>query len=295
MTARTTWVGDLAEPSLVSGVSGAVLGSIHPRAGDDGGRGLLALIAAGDLDGDGAGDLVTYDRSPYGLSEWPGPYEGEAAPVATLVLSDPVNVRPVDVTGDGVDELLIGHGVGAWVAEVPATGEVPLRDATLAHYTEDDILSGIGAGDLDGDGAVDVVLGDYSASTWVTDATGEVDLRAAAFAELTTTSPTVGLDFEVGDFDGDGQDDLAQAGSLSGTSGSDPARPLWVVAGPLQGVVDLDLVGTVRDIGAGNRYADSLTAGDLDGDGADELLVGGLVGSSWSNDRTETVWVLLAP
>ncbi len=169
-----------------------------------------------------------------------------------------------------------------------------------------------GAGDVDGDGLGDVVVGAFGR-----DASGEAagaayliladSMAASSGGDLSGADYTLAGESAVdtagfavsgaGDVDGDGLDDVLvgadcsdEAGALSGKAylvlggslGSSPSHPL--------GLADLQLLGESGGDRAGGAVG---SAGDVDGDGVADLLVGACYNSDLS-DRHGKVYLLLA-
>jgi outer membrane protein assembly factor BamB len=189
---------------------------------------------------------------------------------AVEVKADVTTVRVhVDVTGDGAPEVIAAVSQPTALAYLfdGASGRVLWR----FERPGTPMISALSAGDLDGDGIEDVVFGAgmddggggefgvYAVSGRVTGEGGEVlyNRTAEPFWVKTTRWPNFSLE-RVGDRDGDGVHEIAVASwdrrlyLFSGASG----RPLW------RRPADVDsLTEIVRN------------AGDLDGDGADDLVV----------------------
>ncbi|MFN7147545.1 MAG: hypothetical protein ACK4YP_27505, partial [Myxococcota bacterium] len=138
----------------------------------------------------------------------------------------------------------------------------------------------IDAGDLDGDGASELLVGDYRASAvYLFDGgarAGTLDV-SDAHGVVTHSGATAYLGNEVsaaGDLDGDGYGDLlATAPGIYAT---------YAVAGPVAGAVTTtDAFATFT----GTERADATYAvdgaGDLDGDGADDLVLGAPLAGGW--------------
>lgn len=234
--------------------------------------GERALGAAGDVNGDGAGDVLvsqhtasTAGRQGNGrvwvLAGASGPtvpssvssvtvsaQDNSGAPVA-LVIDGPTGaglgtaVALGDVTGDGLDDLAVASSAGdVWLVR----GRTPAVDGSARHLDLADLdpsdgalwvtgaagLNALSSGDLDGDGAADLVLG----------------LGA----------------------------DLAGSGGVAVVSGLPRATSarVDVVAGTVA-----DAAGPRGHVIRAERPGDALghsvaVLGDLDGDGRDDLVVG---------------------
>jgi hypothetical protein len=199
-----------------------------------------------------------------------------------------------DVDADGYDDLLVGlpgeggggSGAGA-IALVrgPATGLTDLDGATLlldGAATGDNLGTGVAfAGDHDGDRLPDALLAARRADTGAADGgaiwlvsgadtgTADVDRRALARLDGTDGVGWAGEALTSGDFDGDGQADVAVGGP-----GAAAAGKAWVVYGPLAGTLDLADADAIVTGTADSMAGRALCAADLDGDGHSELGVG---------------------
>ncbi|MCK6528162.1 FG-GAP-like repeat-containing protein, partial [Myxococcota bacterium] len=151
-----------------------------------GADGMLGHYTAGgaDLDGDGAGDLVLSNNTR-GVKLFDGDLVGEAtgdSAWATILADDPYGAgnslpiaSPGDVDGDGTADLLVGdkgytdaeYSEGAlYLFRGPPSGTYSLTDADMKvvgdaefGYLGHDVS---GAGDVDGDGLRDFIVGAYN-------------------------------------------------------------------------------------------------------------------------------------
>lgn len=186
----------------------------------------------GDVDGDGIGDLIV--QAPWasrrGLSSGItyivyGPPSGDVslADADGSMLGDYGDQLGTDATfedldNDGLDDVLLGsfastvvQGGGAtFVLLGPAAGVKDTVDADaviLGTKPNQAAGEGIAAGDVDGDGVSDVVVGapgmtgDGLVGLFYGPITGELEFRDAALTWAGEGGPGIGL--AVGDFDGD--------------------------------------------------------------------------------------------
>ncbi len=113
-------------------------------------------VDAGDLDGDGATDLLLGTRAPDGVSVLLGDGAGGfAATVAAGACADPAGVRLADLDGDGdLDAAAACRGSGS-VEVLLNAGDGTLGPA--ASYPAGGAPGALAVGDVDGDGRPDLV------------------------------------------------------------------------------------------------------------------------------------------
>jgi hypothetical protein len=220
-----------------------------------------------------------------------------------------------DIDGDGNDDLLLGswaHGAtgAAYLVHGPVSGtlDLSLADAKLVGEDlggdYDDYGAGnsvSGAGDADADGHDDVLVGsdgigtDWSAYLVLGPVTGTLDLGSAD-AELVTSPSFIyaSVVSGAGDVDGDGLDDLLVGAPYEDQGAAQHAGAAYLVRAPVSGVVDLplehtELVGEVPGETVGWSVAG---AGDIDGDGNDDVLINSYYNSGRGGG---TAYVVLGP
>lgn len=323
-------------PTLPSGIdlnsSNADLTVFGNDTGDDSG----SAVAAGDINGDGTDDLIigAYTASSvrgetyviYGGPSLPATIDLDTVSADLTVRgADPadgcgISVTAGDISGDGIDDLIIGAS-GADTAggsdagetyviyggdSLPATIDLSSESAGLTVYGDDyndGAGSSVAAGDIDGDGIDDLIIGAVAADTSGGAYAGEtyvvhggpslpstIDLDATS-ADLTIYGDDEG-DFSgrsvaAGDVNGDGTDDLIIGAGEADVSGRQTTGESYVIYGgpSLPPVIDLDTSSaslTVYGDDAGDHSGWSLAAGDLNGDGVDDLAIG-----AWGADPLE--------
>lgn len=274
----------------------------------------FAVAAGGDLTGSGLPDVLIGARYDDGTGHNAGAaYVVRVNQAGTVELSDAVAkiyaeaeydsagysvAVPGDVDGDGQVDLLIGavsnshsglESGSAYVVLGPVTGPVQLAHTPYAlrgEASRDNAGCAVsGAGDLDGDGRADLIVGaclsdrshpnagaafQFSTHTLTEHLLGDADgalVGEAADDQLGTAVAAAG------DVDGDGLADLLVGAPLHDLSGED-AGAIYLVAGPAttqMNTPDAKLYGE----DPGDRAGTSIAGiGDVDGDGLADVAIG---------------------
>jgi hypothetical protein len=187
-----------------------------------------------------------------------------------------VNVATGDTDGDGIDEVITGAGPGAvfgpHVRGFSRSGQ-PLSRIDFLAYGTNKYGVNVATGDLDGNGADEIVTGAGPGEVfgphvrgWTVDADGAAPLAGVSYFAYGT--PKYGVNVSCGDIDGDGVDEIV-TGAGPGTVYGAHVRG-WNVDGgtaaPIP-VVSFFAYGTPR-------WGVRVACGDIDGDGLDEMITG---------------------
>ena len=277
--------------------------------GNEGERMGARICSAGDMDGDGYDEVLigaTF-ADPGGLNSgtaylYYGPLTGTfgAGSADAEFIGEEIEdyagyvAGAGDMDGDGYADIVIAatysdaggaNSGAAYVMYGPTYGAIDLSaaDAKLIGENAGDRAGASisGAGDVDADGYDDILVGAFESDMGgsISGAAyllygpiyGTIDLSAAdtTFVGEDATD-YAGFGLAGGDVDGDGYSDLLISGHLHGTGGSG-----YLFYGPVFGTLDLshadaEFLGEAAD----DRAAISASAGDMNGDGFDDLLLG---------------------
>ncbi len=272
--------------------------------GDANGREFgRSVSGAGDVNGDGYADVVVGDPNGY----YPGArayiYYGDAFfnyPPETIVYeADSSNFGSSvsgagDVNGDGFSDIVISESGydsergRVFVYHGSKTG-LSTKSSTVIEGNTADAMFGSsvsGAGDVNGDGYSDIVVGSQDYTNGETHegavfvyrgSRRGVSASYSALLESNRSSAFLGRSVSgAGDINGDGFDDI-----IAGASGYENGEPGegagFLYLGSITGLINSAPAILEGDEPYANYGYGTSGAGDVNGDGFDDLLIGGFL------------------
>jgi hypothetical protein len=177
--------------------------------------------------------------------------------------SYPYSVSIGDIDGDGKPDLAVANASSNTVSVIRNTSSSgTISFAAKVDFTTGSYPISVSIGDIDGDGKPDLAVANYSSSTISVIRNTSTSGTVSFAAKVDFTTSTNPFSVSIGDIDGDGKPDLAVANAGSST---------------VSVLLNTSTSGTVHfaakvDFTTG-AYPESISIGDIDGDGKPDLAV----------------------
>jgi len=328
--------------SLECGLSGFTDSSAADATidGESSERHASATMITGDLNGDGRADLLIgspgHDSAYVAVHVFLDPVYGSMTvddADAQLVETNNYTGSALavgDFDGSGLEGILVGDmgdntggssAGAAWLVLPPISGtmDIAAADAMIVGSNRGDYAgSGVTAGDVDGDGLSDLVVGAYTNDDGGTNAGAVAVFHSPVFGIQDHASGDawllgerggyVGEELASADFDGDGFADVLAGSQFLDVDDAQHAGVAYLMRGPLSGTLKLEDADLRLTGDADSDYLGcSVAAGDLDGDGLEDAAVGvngyssrgegavaivsGRPGAGWDPDEADAILV----
>lgn len=230
------------------------------------GGGDIWTMAIADVDGDGRPDVVVpgagFSTADNTLTTLTSRANGSLrSPVSSPGAAADADATIADFNGDGVPDLATGSGWGGGVLISLGDGDGGFRAPVESPLA--DTVTASAASDLNADGKVDLVVAtyddDYAGSFRVLFGNGDGTFVAGPTTVVSSNGQVTSL--MIGDFDGDGGQDLALADGWN--------RRVRLYRGAPDGTFTSIVSISIPDLFSAPQ---AIAIADLDGDGKDDLL-----------------------
>ncbi len=260
---------------------------ITPDLDNDGDEDFILSAPGSNKGGTDSGSVYVFNRTPSGettVKSWRSELRGASSydelGSALVVLDHDGNGKPDLVvvapsTNAGGTAYLV-NDIGSYEDNEDVDD---IADLSWDAHTDGWALH-LASGDVNGDGYEDLVVSDSSdnndrGAIWVHHgplSSLDSSLAAATLTGRSTHKDLCGAGLVLADYDGDGLDDLSTWCPAYSDSGAKGAVATWYGAGLVDG--DVEAADSLILGGGNEALGTGMGAGDIDGDGYDDLLLG---------------------
>ncbi|MDX1619097.1 MAG: FG-GAP repeat protein, partial [Balneolaceae bacterium] len=270
--------------SNLNGTNGYILNGVDTEA-DNSGR----AVATGDINGDGIDDVII------GAPKGDQPSNLDAGETYVVYGDELANADADDASSDGAIELANLDGTTGFVLKGTAGGDESGR--------------AVSAGDINGDSIDDVIIGAYGANSGAGETyvvfgktsafNSSIDISDLSSSEGftlngITSGDQSGRAVAAADVNDDGIQDVIIGARNADPNGIDSGESYVVFGktGSFGGSLDLSNLGSdgfvINGIDGGDESGQSVSSGDISGDGIDDIIIGAFHAAPNGTDSGET-------
>ncbi|HMS34469.1 MAG TPA: FG-GAP-like repeat-containing protein [Ignavibacteria bacterium] len=240
-------------------------------------------VSFGDIDGDGRQDMIVTNSGDTSVSVFRNTSTFGNVSFAARVNfpsgGSPWSVSISDIDGDGKPDLVVANRVSWTISVIRNTSTSgAISFAPKVDFATGSSTYSVSIGDLDGDGKPDMAVASSTVSVFRNTSTSGTVSFAARVDFSAGSSP---ISVSIGDIDGDGKLDMAVA-----NNGSNNASVFRNTSTP--GIINAGSFAAKVDFAAGGA-PQTVSLGDIDGDGKPDMAVANFTSNSVSVLRNSSV------